>query len=67
MDEISKKRKDNIIKEHLAEVDTIMTDLIAELGNVDLTPDMLNDIFKLAFQKWDFLYKHKFIKKAPLQ
>ena len=32
MDEISKKRKDKIIKEHLAEVDIIMTDLISELG-----------------------------------
>ena len=67
MDEISKKRKDKIIKEHLAEVDIIMTDLIAELENIDLTPEMLNDIYKLAFDKWNFLYKHGFIKKTPLK
>ena len=66
MDEISNKRKDKIIKEHLAEVDIIMTDLITELGDIDLTPEMLNDIYKLAFDKWNFLYKHKFIKKTPL-
>jgi len=65
MDEISKKRKDKIIKEHLVEVDFIITDLISELGDIDLTPDMLNDIFKLAFQKWEFLYDHGFIKKSP--
>jgi hypothetical protein len=62
MNEISKKRKDKIIKEHLTEVDIIMTDLISELGNIDLTPEMLNDIYKLAFDKWTFLYKYKFIK-----
>ena len=66
MDEISKKRKDKIIKEHLAEVDIIMTDLISELEDVDLTPEMLNDVFKLAFQKWEFLYNHGLIKKTPL-
>ena len=62
MDEISQKRKDKIIKEHLAQVDIIMTDLISELGDVDLTPEMLNDIYKLSFDKWQFLYKYKFIK-----
>ena len=67
MDEISRKRKDKIIKEHLAEVDIIMTDLINELGNIDLTPEILNDIYKLSFDKWNFLYKHNFIKKAPLK
>ena len=67
MDEISKNRKDKIIKEHLAEVDIIMTDLITELGNIDLTPEMLNDIYKLSFDKWNFLYKYNFIKKAPLK
>lgn len=67
MDEISRKRKHKIIKEHLAEVDIIMTDLITELGDIDLTPEMLNDIYKLSFDKWNFLYKHKFIKKAPLK
>lgn len=67
MDEVSKKRKDKIIKEHLTEVDIIMTDLISELGNVDLSPEMLNDIYKLSFDKWNFLYKHNFIKKAPLK
>jgi len=70
MDEITKKRnerKGKIIKEHLAEVDIIMTDLITELGNIDLTPEMLNDIYKLSFDKWSFLYKHNFIKKAPLK
>ena len=67
MDEISRKRKDKIIKEHLAEVDIIMTDLINELGNIDLTPEILNDIYKLSFDKWNFLYKHNFIKKTPLK
>lgn len=67
MNEISKKRKDKVIKEHLAEVDIIMTDLITELGNIDLTPEMLNDIYKLSFDKWNFLYKHNFIKKTPLK
>lgn len=67
MDEISKKRKDKIIKEHLIEVDIIMTDLITELGDIDLTPEMLNDIYKLSFDKWNFLYKYNFIKKAPLK
>lgn len=67
MDEISKKRKertDKIIKNHLEQVDVIMTDLISELGNVDLTPEMLNDIYKLSFAKWEFLYKHKLIMAA---
>ena len=67
MDEISKKRKDKIIKDHLAEVDIIITDLISELGDIELTSEMLNDIYKLAFDKWNFLYKHNFIKKAPLK
>jgi len=67
MNEMSKKRKDKIIKEHLTEVDIIMTDLINELGEIDLTPEMLNDIYKLSFDKWNFLYKHNFIKKAPLK
>ena len=67
MDEITRKRKDKIIKEHLAEVDIIITDLISELGNIDLTPEKLNDIYKLSFDKWNFLYKHNFIKKAPLK
>ena len=62
MDEVSKKRTDKIIKEHLAQVDIIMTDLISELGDVDLTPEMLNEIYKLSFDKWQFLYKYKFIK-----
>jgi hypothetical protein len=66
MDEISRKRKDKIIKEHLGEVDIIITDFISELGDIDLTPEMLNDIFKLALQKWEFLYNHGLIKKAPL-
>ena len=65
MDEISKKRKDKIIKEHLNEVDIIMTDLISELEDIDLTHEMLNDIYKLAFDKWNFLYKHNIIKKSP--
>ena len=66
MDEISKKRKertDKIIKNHLEQVDVIMTDLISELGNIDLTPDMLNDIYKLSFDKWAFLHKYKLIKE----
>lgn len=67
MDEISKKRKDKIIKEHLSEVDIIIEDLISELGDIDLNPEMLNDIYKLAFDKWNFLYKYKFIKKSPLK
>ena len=62
MDEVSKKRTDKIIKEHLVQVDIIMTDLISELGDVELTPEMLNDIYKLSFDKWQFLYKYKFIK-----
>ena len=65
MDEISKKRNDKIIKEHLGEVDIIITDFISELGDVDLTPEMLNDIYKLSFDKWNFLYKYNFIKKSP--
>lgn len=65
MDEISKKRNEKIIKEHLAEFDIIMTSLISELGDVDLTPEMLNDIYKLSFDKWNFLYKYNFIKKSP--
>ena len=64
MGEISKKRKDKIIKDHLAQVDIIMTDLISELGDIELTPEMLNDIYKLSFDKWNFLYKYNFIKRS---
>ena len=67
MDEIRNKRNDKIIKTHLAEFDIIMRQIIDELGDVDLTPEMLNDIYKLSFEKWSFLYKHEFIKKTPLK
>ena len=67
MDEIRNKRNDKIIKTHLAEFDIIMRQIMEELGDVDLSSDMLNDIYKLAFEKWSFLYKYGFIKKAPLK
>lgn len=66
MNDIQKQKNKKVMCEHLAEVDIIITDLISELGDIDLTPEMLNNIYKLAFDKWNFLYKHKLIKKAPL-
>ena len=68
--DIQKQKNKKVMNEHLAEVDIIIENFIDEIGidnNIDLTPEMLNDIFKLAFQKWEFLYNHKLIKKAPLE
>ena len=68
MDDLTKKRNKNIIEAHLKEVDIILDDLIEELRLnyiIDLTPEMLNDMYKLAFDKWQFLYKYGFIKKSP--
>ena len=68
MDEITRKRNKTVIETHLKELDIIIEDIIDELGiGVILTQEMLNDIHKLAFDKWNFLYKHNFIKKAPLK
>jgi len=65
MDEITKKRNDRIIKEHLTEVDNIIAELIAEIDEVNLTPEMLNDIYNLSFKKWAFMNKYNLIKKIP--
>ena len=70
MNDIQKQKNKKVMCKHLAEVDIIIESIIDEIGidnDINLTPEMLNDIFKLAFQKWEFLYKHNFIKKAPLQ
>jgi len=69
MNDIQKQKNKKVMNEHLAEVDIIIESIIDEINidnNINLTPDMLNDIFKLAFQKWEFLYNHGLIKKAPL-
>ena len=70
MNDIQKQKNKKVMNEHLAEVDIIIESIIDEIGidnNINLTPKMLNDIFKLAFQKWEFLYNHNLIKKAPLR
>lgn len=69
MNDIQKQKNKKVMNEHLAELDIIIESFIDEIGidnNINLTPEMLNDIFKLAFQKWEFLYNHGLIKKAPL-
>ena len=69
VNDIQKQKNKKVMCEHLAEVDIIIESLISELeldNDMNLTPNMLNDIFKLAFQKWEFLYNHGFIKKSPL-
>lgn len=66
MDEITRKRNKNVIETHLKELDIITESIIDELGvGIILTQEMLNDIHKLAFDKWNFLYKYNFIKKNP--
>lgn len=70
VNDIQKQKNKKVMCEHLAEVDIIIGSLIDELeldNNINLTPEMLNDIFKIAFQKWEFLYNHGLIKKAPLE
>ena len=66
MDEITKKRNKNIIENHLREVDVILSDLMDEIefSSIDIiSPQMINDMYKLAFKKWEFLYNYELIKK----
>lgn len=70
MNDIQKQKNKKVMNEHLAELDIIIESIIDEIGidkDVNLTPTMLNDIFKLAFDKWEFLYDYGLIKKSPLQ
>lgn len=69
VNDIQKQKNKKIMNEHLSELDIIIESLISELfgdNQIVLTPNMLNDIFKIAFQKWEFLYNHGLIKKDPL-
>ena len=63
MDELTIKRKDKVIKGHLKQFDIIMKQFIEELGDIEITPEMINDLYKLSLDKWAFLHKYKLIKE----
>ena len=63
MDEITQYKRKKTIEKHLQQVDVILTELAEEVGqDRELTPEMVNDIYKLALDKWKFLYKYDIIK-----
>lgn len=52
MDDIKRRKDKKMIELHLQQLDIIICDLIDELGcNYEPSPEMVNDMYKLAFDK----------------
>jgi hypothetical protein len=65
VDDIKRQKYKKMIELHLRQLDIIICDLIDELGcNYEVSPEMVNDMYKLAFDKWTFLNKYQFINPS---
>ena len=63
MDEMMQYKRKKVMEKHLRQLDIILSELMDDVGqDKDLTPEMINDIYTLALNKWKFLYKYDIIK-----